>query len=367
MTNSIPNRPGAVAKALLDWYDANARPLPWRSLGHAPWPVLVSEIMAQQTQMNRVGAYFARFLERFPTPAELAKAHEDEVFALWQGLGYYSRARNLLRTARTLVEQFGGQVPGDKATLHTLPGVGEYTAAAVASIAFNADEPLVDANVKRVLARLFDWDEPIHTGASKAFFQKKAAELLPAGQAQRFNQAIMEFGSLVCRKKPLCDTCPLASRCRSLELGIVRERPVTGPVKAITTLYVAAGVLVHEGLVFIQKRLDEGAWAGLWEFPGGRIEPGETPDAAAVREFLEETGFRTRIAADYGLIRHGYTTFRVRLSCFGLEFAEQTPPAPVPALTAATAHRWIDPKELRRFALPAGHRKLAEQIWGGAE
>ncbi len=348
----------SVRRLLLDWFASSGRDLPWRR-DYAPWSVLVSEVMLQQTQMDRVVPFFDRFLARFPTPAALAAASEEEVLKLWEGLGYYARARNLQAAARAIAHGHGGRVPDDPAALRGLPGVGPYTAAAVASIAFGQDAPLVDANVERVLARVFDVDESLATSAGKRRIAALAAELLPPGRARDFNQALMELGALACSKAPRCGECPLAGLCEARRLDITAERPVRAPRKAISHLDVCTGVLTHAGRIFVQKRPTPGVWAGLWEFPGGRIEPGETPAQAVVREFREETEFAVQVAEPLGLVRHGYTTYSVSLHCFLLTLANG---GNQPVLHAADTFRWAGARDLAGLAFPAGHRKLLDRL-----
>lgn len=352
-----------LQQALLAWFDANARPLPWRR-HYTPYEVWISEIMLQQTQMERGVSYFLRWMERFPDLPALAAASEEEVLHAWEGLGYYSRARNLLAAARLVMREHGGVFPSDPEAIRALPGIGPYTTAAIASIAFNLPVACIDANVERVIARVFDVDSPVKSGPAAARIAELARRILPEGEARRHNQAMMELGALVCGKKPRCGQCPLARFCTALHLGIVHERPVPGKKAEITPIEVVTGVLSCHDRVFVQKRLPQGAWGGLWEFPGGRVEPGETPEQAVVREFAEETGFTVRVTAPLGIIRHGYTTYRVRLHCFALELVtDDTPRPPAPlVLTAATACRWLERGELESLAMPAAHRKLADSL-----
>jgi len=350
--------------ALTAWFEAEKRDLPWRR-DYTPYAVWISEIMAQQTQMDRVVPYFRRFMARFPDVAALAAADEDAVLVAWEGLGYYGRARHLHAAAKKIMAEYGGRLPEEPEAIRALPGIGDYTAAAIASIAFGVDVPVVDANVLRILARVADIDVPIKEPAGRAKAQALAERLLPKGHARQWNQALMELGGLVCRpKKPQCPTCPVRECCQARHLGIVAERPVLAKAKDIIPLNVATGVLVQAGRIFIQKRLAKGAWANLWEFPGGRIEPGETPEAAAVRELREETGFETAVADKLAIIRHGYTSYRVTLHCFLLRLPGLTREArpPEPRLTAAQQSLWVVPAELARFAFPAGHRKLIDGL-----
>lgn len=358
----------AVQEALLLWFAHNKRPLPWRER-YTPYEVWISEVMLQQTQMERGVAYFRRWLERFPDVATLAAAPEEAVLQAWEGLGYYNRARNLHRAARQIIDR-DGVFPDTPEGLLALPGIGPYTAAAIASIAFNVPVACVDANVERVISRLFDVDSPVKQEPAASAIRQWAQRLLPPGQAREHNQAMMELGALICGKKPQCAICPLERFCTARHLGIVHERPVPGRKTPIVPLTVASGVLCCRSKVFVQQRLNTGAWARLWEFPGGRVETGESPAEAIVREFREETGFAVRVQQPCGIIRHGYTTFRVTLHCFLLELEDEeaarlhdTKGYPLPeVLTAATACRWLTPDELDSIAMPAAHRKLADRL-----
>ena len=368
-----------IQSALRDWFSVHQRALPWRG-SYTPYEVWISEIMLQQTQMERGVAYFQRWMRRFPDIPSLAAAHEDEVLRLWEGLGYYSRARNILAAARQIMERHDGNFPRRAEDIRTLPGIGPYTTGAIASIAFGERLPCVDANVERVIARLFDLDSPVKQEPAASRLRDLALRLVPEGHAREHNQAMMELGALVCGKKPRCGHCPLARFCTSLHLGIVAERPVPGKRATITPIEVVTGVLRHGRKLFVQKRLPDGVWGNLWEFPGGRIETGESPEEAIKREFAEETGFAVRVTGKHGVIRHGYTTYRITLHCLALALdapsedeqpeatspqsadpPEGRPPAP-PILTAATAWQWLELPDLANLAMPAAHRKLADSL-----
>lgn len=351
------------AQTLLDWFAAARRPLPWR--GHySPYGVWISEIMLQQTQMERGVEYYLRWMDRFPDVASVAAASEEDLLKAWEGLGYYRRVRNLQAAAKVIMERHGGAFPSTPEAIQALPGIGPYTAGAIASIAFNHDMTAVDANVERVFARVFDIDTPVREQPAATRIRTLAERMLPRGQARDFNQALMELGALVCRKKPVCPACPVADFCESLHLGIPHERPVPGRKQPIIPLDVVSGVLVHEGRIYVQRRPDTGVWAGFWEFPGGRIEEGETPEQAVVREFREEMDFGVHPADKLAVIRHGYTTYRVVLHCYLLRFDPATPgaPAAAPSLTAATDFRWATLADIGALTLPAGHRKLADLL-----
>ncbi|MDP3427740.1 MAG: A/G-specific adenine glycosylase, partial [Humidesulfovibrio sp.] len=298
---------------LLSWFALNARDLPWRRTLE-PYHVWLSEIMLQQTQMDRAVQYFVRFIERFPDIASLAGAHEDEVLKLWEGLGYYSRAKNLLRAARAIMNGHGGVFPATFEAVRALPGIGPYTAGAVMSVAYNDARPAVDANVERVLSRVLDIDRPVSEPLVKRRILAAAWELLPPGRSRAFNQGLMEFGALVCApRRPDCPRCPLSRHCLARARGTAAQRPVPTPKPAVIHVDMACGVLVTGGLVFIQKRRPDDVWPGLWEFPGGVIEPGETPEQAMVREFREETGLLVRPAGKIAVVRMSYTRYRITL------------------------------------------------------
>lgn len=363
-----PPRPehAALVEALLSWFQDNKRSLPWRK-SYAPYEVWISEIMLQQTRMERAAEYFERWMRRFPTLESVADAHPDDLLKAWEGLGYYSRVRNLHKAAEIVMREHKGELPSDMAALRALPGVGEYTAGAVLSIAFNLPCPAVDANVERVFARLFDVGHPVKSHTAAGFIRHMAEALIPEGRARDFNQALMELGGLVCGKSARCGVCPVARFCQAHRLGIPHERPVPGKKIGYSALSIVTGVLAFQGRIFLQKRLDSGVWAGFWEFPGGRVEEGEVPSKAIVREFFEETEFRVRVVRELGLVRHSYTRYKIAMHCFVLELDSGANAIPLdqdgqprPRLSAATQYRWALPDELDAFTLPAGHRKLVD-------
>ena len=351
--------PPTLQEALLHWFAQNGRDLPWRRT-YLPYHIWISEIMLQQTQMERVVVYFNRWLDRFPDLASLAEAEEQEVLLLWEGLGYYSRARNILKAANLLCRRHDSALPDDHAVLLQLPGIGRYTAGAIMSLAFNRSHPIVDANVERLFARLFNLTAPVKEKHTHAFIWQKADELIPEGKARFFNQALMELGALVCLpRSPRCDACPVQSHCEAFSQGIVSERPVAGKAREITPITMASGVLWHRGKIFIQKRLTDDVWPNLWEFPGGRLEKGETPEEALVREYREETGFAIHDLKKICTIRHSFTRYRVTLHCYHCRLRSS---GTEPVLNAAQEYRWAAPDELENFAFPAPHRRLSRRL-----
>lgn len=352
------------SKALLGWFERNRRPLPWRAT-YDPYGVWISEIMLQQTQMERAVAFYNAWMERFPDLATLAKAGEEEVLKAWEGLGYYGRARNILRAARLVAEEYGGRFPEEYGDILSLPGVGPYTAAAISSIAFARDVACVDANVTRVVSRLLDVDLPMKSSAAKNLVAAYAGRLLPKGHAREHNQAMMELGALVCTKRPGCDRCPVAAFCACLHLGVAEYRPVAGPRRGRIPIAMATGVLVQGDRSYVQKRRPGDVWGGLWEFPGGCVEAGEKPEETVVREYGEETGFHVAVVEALCLIRHAYTRYDVTMHCFALSLegkeAGEVRPAP-PFLAEATEFRWATRAGLEEIAMPAAHRKLADRM-----
>jgi len=350
---------GAIRRRLLAWFRRAQRDLPWRR-AYDPYHVWISEIMLQQTQMERGVAYFQRWIARFPDLAAVAAATEQEILKYWEGLGYYARARNLHRAARLLMDRHDGQIPCDYMILQSLPGVGPYTAAAIASIACGQDIPVVDANVARILARLYDLEEPVKSGSCRRRIDTLAADLLVPGKARAFNQALMDFGGLICTpKNPDCDHCPLAEVCRARLRGTVADRPVPAGRRETVRIEMATAVLAHEGRVFIQQRLADDIWGGLWEFPGGRMKAGERPEEAVIREYREETGFEVEICRRLTTVTHFYTRYKVVLHCFACRLVGSDT---VARLEAAQDCRWVTADELSAHGFPAGHRKLLDHL-----
>jgi A/G-specific adenine glycosylase len=297
----------AVAR-LHDWYRESARDLPWRRTRDA-YAIWVSEVMLQQTQVATVLPYFAAWMTAFPDVAALARADEQEVLRRWEGLGYYSRARNLQRAAKVVVETHNGRIPDDPAELRELPGVGPYTCAAVMSIAFDADMAVVDGNVKRVLARLRALAAP-----SAKQYDELAATLLPAGAAALHNQAMMELGARLCTpRSPRCPECPLARACRARETGRPEAYPAGRERPAVPHRRFAVALVLRGGEVLVDRRPPGGLLGGLWEFPRVELGGGGDPGAALGRGVREALGLAVRATERLPDVTHAYSHFRVTL------------------------------------------------------
>ena len=347
-----------LQERLISWFKTHCRDLPWRRT-YNPYHVWISEIMLQQTQMERGVDYFIRWIKRFPDVEAVAAAEQQTILKYWEGLGYYSRARNLHKAAKVIVDDFAGEVVCDYDVLLQLPGIGPYTAAAIASVAGNRDVAVIDANVSRVYARLFNIDSPVKEKKGRDQVAAIAQELLPAGRARLYNQAVMELGGLVCTPRtPKCNTCPLSNCCRAFVKGTVGERPVTGKSKKITTVQRVAGLVFHKGSVLLLQRRESDVWGGLWDFPGGELGEGEV-EAATVDRIFEGTGLLVDVVEPITTVVHHYTRYKIILHCLlcTLRGDEREP-----VLTSAEDYCWVAPENFERFGFPAGPRKVLEYV-----
>lgn len=323
---------------LLRWFDENRRDLPWR-LTRDPYAIWLSEIILQQTRIQQGWAYWERFMKRFPTVDLLAEASEDEVLRLWQGLGYYSRARNLHTAAQQIVEQ--GQFPNTLEGIRKLKGVGDYTAAAIGSIAFGLPEAVVDGNVYRVLARHFGIETPINTTEGKKLFKQLAQSLLPADKPSEFNQAMMDFGAIQCTpQSPRCLLCPLAESCEALRQGNVDALPVKERTLTIKTRHLAYVYIRCEGQTAIHRRGKGDIWQGLWE-------PLLIEDAAI-------PAFDGRLTLLQSGVKH-VLTHRILMADFYLLETSQRPSLPADFV-------WIDEDSISDYGVPRLVELLLEKV-----
>jgi A/G-specific adenine glycosylase len=344
-------------RRLLTWYSQNKRTLPWR--GHPdPYAVWVSEIMLQQTRVETVTAYFERWMERFPTLTSLAEASEQEVLQIWEGLGYYSRARNLHKAARTVMQKFAGKIPPNRSELEKLPGIGRYTAGAVASIAFGLDETAMDGNIRRVLARLFAMRLPARSPQGEQKLWELARQNLPAGRAGDYNQALMDLGATICTpQRPACLVCPLSELCQGRAAGIQESLPVLKAAPATPHYTVTAAIIARDARVLIARRPSTGLLGGLWEFPGGKLEPGETLPAGLKREIREELAAEITVGEPFGIYKHAFTHFKITLHAFKCTLAAGEPQA-----LEASEIAWVGISELKNFPMGKVDRQIANNL-----
>ena len=347
----------AFSRILLEWYTKSHRQMPWR--GHPdPYAIWISEAMLQQTRVETVIPYFQHWISLFPTIKSLAEASEQEVLNAWEGLGYYSRARNLRKAAQIIDEQFSGILPQTVAQLIRLPGIGHYTAAAIASIAFGQNEAVLDGNVKRVLARAFNLEFPANSPAGEKDFWQVARALVPAQSAGDYNQAVMDLGAVVCTPRaPDCTNCPISAHCETNRLGIQKQRPVMLEKAPIPHFMVSAAILHQGSSVLIARRPSRGLLGGMWEFPGGKVENGETLQSALVREIREELGCQISVENEMGVYKHAYTHFRVTLHAFHCSLTSGEPQA-----LDASEIRWVQHANLQNFPMGKIDRMISNDL-----
>ena len=344
MINAYSQLPGA----LLPWYEKNKRDLPWRNTGD-PYRIWLSEIMLQQTRVEAVKGYYTRFLEKLPTISALASAEDELLHKLWEGLGYYSRVKNLKKAARRIMEDFGGTFPESFAEVLSLPGVGEYTAGAICSIAFSQPTPAVDGNVLRVIARLTDDDTPIDDIGFKRKVREDLRRIYPT-DAGAFTQALMELGATVCgpNRKPDCDHCPCKAFCKGRESGRAEQLPIKNPKRLRKIRDMTVYILCCEGKYALCKRSDKGLLAGMWEFPN-LTDQLETNEAIAV---LAKKGLRLKELLRQVDRKHIFTHEEWRMRGYYADVFEEAP-----------GFDWFTPEQIDgEIALPTAFRQFWTEI-----
>ncbi len=353
----------SIVAALLAWWDTGHADLPWRR-AHDAYGVWVAEIMLQQTQIATVIPYYERWMARFPTVEALAAAPLDDVLKMWEGLGYYSRARHLHAAAQIVAREHDGRLPATVGELMKLPGIGRYTAGAIASIAYDVPAPIVDGNVVRVLSRLYDIEADATQPATRNRLWHLAETLVPAERPGEFNQALMELGQAICLpQNPRCLICPVHAYCLARQRGTQLERPVRPPRKRTPHFDVVAAIIWRDGTpagqgeFLITQRPHEGLLGGLWEFPGGKVEPGESLPDAIRREIREELAVEVIPGPFLVEIAHAYTHFRITLHAFHAAYAG----GEIEHLGVA-AHAWVTLDDLERYAFAVTDRKIIERL-----
>ncbi len=347
----------SIQKKLLAWYRVNQRDLPWRKTVD-PFAIWVSEVMLQQTQVKTVIPYYLNFMDTFSSVKDLAAADLELVLKAWEGLGYYARARNLHRAADLVVTDFNGKIPDQFACFLALPGVGDYIASAVQSIAFGRCHAVVDGNVKRVLARLFCLEHPVNQPGVHKQFKSLSERLLDTTVPGIFNQAMMELGALVCKPAmPNCSVCPLSGKCFALNTQTVHQFPVRLPSKKVPIRAISVGIVRKNGRLLITRRRLDGLLGGLWEFPGGKVEAGEDSRSACIREIREETGIEVKIDSFLTRIKHAYTHFKIEMDVFYCH-----PVSGEIVLDGPIDYRWIHLAQIDDFAFPKANLKFIPLI-----
>lgn len=351
------------SRELLRWYHENRRDLPWRR-GHNPYYTWVSEIMLQQTRVDTVIPYFERFISKFPTATALADAKEEDVLKAWEGLGYYSRARNLQAAAREVKERYAGEVPDDVAAVSSLKGIGPYTAGAIMSIAFNRNEPAVDGNVMRVLSRFFRLHDDIAKPSTRVKIEKVARALIPDGHASHFNQALMELGALICTpKSPSCLLCPVMEHCEGRlageELLLPIKTKAKPPKPEVRFAALVEGTGCHEGQLLIRKRPDTGLLARMWELPHvlaqKQTSKGSTTQEAAmdqVRELLFQEGIHAEPVEAYCDAEHTFSHIQWQMRVYRCKALSE--------MALPPGYAYIEREHMAEYAFPNLFVKLIQ-------
>ena len=350
-------------RRLLAWYGRNARDLPWRAT-RDPYRIWISEVMLQQTQVETVKPYYQRFLKVLPNLRALAACRERKVLKLWEGLGYYRRARQLREAARIIVSEHGGRFPNDLTTARQLPGIGRYTAGAILSIAFDRRVPILEANSTRLLSRLIAYRGEVGKAEGQRILWGAAEELLPRRDVGRFNQALMELGSTVCKPQvPSCPRCPARDLCTAHAHGLEASVPRMGAPMRMETIHEAAIVIWRDGRVLLLQCPEGGRWAGLWDFPRYRMEArvgaSDKEDANVWLELesriRQMTGIVVKTEKRIKTIKHGVTRFRITLYCFAATYVSGRPRHELGAPI-----KWIRPADLKNYPLNTTGRALSE-------
>ncbi|MBI9051707.1 MAG: A/G-specific adenine glycosylase [Anaerolineaceae bacterium] len=346
-----------ITKNLLSWYQKNARQLPWRAIA-SPYRTFVSEIMLQQTRVETVLPYFERWMQTFPDINALASADEQLVLKMWEGLGYYSRARNLHKAAKLIVEKHNGQLPSSIEDLQKLPGIGPYTAGAIASIAFDQPAIAIDGNIRRVISRLSKITSTLSTPEFENACQETLKDLLPKTHAGDFNQALMDLGATICTpKSPVCSDCPLRKFCQAYSAGVQAQLPYRKRKAAVPHHIVTAGVISQNHQVLLCQRPNNALLGGLWEFPGGKLEKDETLAEALMRELVEELQIQVAVKQPIGVYDHAFTHFKITLHAF---FCDILSGEPTP--TEAQNMQWVSLQDIEQYPMGKVDRLIANQL-----
>ena len=340
-----------IQTKLLRWYEKKGRDLPWRKT-RDPYAIWISEIMLQQTQVATVIPYYQKFLKSFPTVHRLAKSDLSKVLKTWEGLGYYSRARNLHRASKIILNHFKGKIPENLRDLLSLPGIGKYTAGAILSIAYNKEAPILDGNVKRVLSRLFAISDNVGAGRAEDRLWKISESLIPKGRSNSFNQAIMDLGAMICTPKdPLCHRCPLHRHCRAKASGNPERYPSRVVKKRIPHIEALSGAILNNGKVFLNQRPPTGLLGGLWEFPNWKTEEKRRVRSRLRNYIKKELGMNIEVKESIGAFKQTYSHFKLTLCVFKCE-----------AIDGRGKGKWVAVRNLHLLPMSRIHRRIADSI-----
>lgn len=360
MSISLDSR--EIVPSLLNWYDENKADLPWR--GVDAYGVWLSEIMLQQTQIDTVIPYYNHFLEKFPSIHELARSDLDSILKLWEGLGYYSRARNLHKSAQIISNDFEGKFPSNVTELLYLPGIGRYTAGAIASIAFDVQASVLDGNVIRVFSRWLDLADDVTETKTKNTLWDVADTLVPAERPGDYNQALMELGQKICTpKNPLCAECPVQKICLAYTNGTQSTRPVKKKKARIPHYDVSAGIIHDDkGHYLIAQRPLDGLLGGLWEFPGGKQESGETMEDCLKRELREELAIEVEVGVLFIKVKHAFTHFKITLHAYECQYIGSSDGSDAPQAIEAKDWAWVTENELEQYSFGKADREVIKAL-----
>lgn len=340
-----------ITLQLLAWYKHHARPFPWRK-SYTPYNIWISEMMLQQTQAERGQGYYKRWMRRFPDLQSVANATENEVLNLWQGLGYYTRARNILKTARIIQKDYNGIFPADCSRLLTLPGIGPYTAHALLSIAYNLPYCVIDGNVIRVLSRLLDISFTVDSQSFRTALEDFLMEMMQEFSPRNFNQALMELGALVCTpRKPLCNNCPVQHSCSSYKLGTVLSRPVKKQPPKITQLHSTAGIILHENRYMMKKFPDKGLFANLWGFPSAKSIQKQISSEELTAMLYKEHNIGALSPEKILSFKHSYTRYRITMHVYLCHLPKK------PVMKKENI-QWLKLSDIQNLPLPSAHNRI---------
>ena len=343
---------------LLNWFNDNRRAMPWRK-NPSLYRVWISEIMLQQTKVEQATPFFNKWIKTFPTLKSLTNASEQQILKAWEGLGYYSRARNIYKSAQIIKKQYKGRFPRDPSAIESLPGIGAYTKAAICSISLNLDFAVLDGNVMRVLARYFCIEKNIDKSKTQRFLQNIIDELLPKGRAGEFNEAIMELGALICKpNNPKCYTCPIKKNCKSRISDKALSYPLKNKKNKIPHLIVGAAVIKDpkKGFLIAQRNKNK-MLGGLWEFPGGKKEKNESIKECIIRELKEELNIKINIGSKISKFNHVYSHFSIELHAYHADILEGRPKG-----MEGQLFKWVKLKDIKKLPYSKVDLKIIDAL-----